>query len=89
MDALASLSLGNAPPPISWRSFPVPPEVAAIFAAADADKDGQVGRADAKAFFIRTGVPGPQLAKVRRVVCAPALDPRRPRRRPRLVAHAP
>jgi hypothetical protein len=53
------------PPPVHWADFPVPPPVAALFAEADADGDGQVGRADAKAFFLRTGVPGPILAKAR------------------------
>jgi len=61
---MESLSLGS-PAPISWRDFPVTPEAAALFAEADLDRDGQVGRADAKVFFLRTGVPGPQLAKAR------------------------
>jgi hypothetical protein len=53
------------PPPVHWADFPVPPPVSALFLEADADGDGQVGRADAKAFFLRTGVPGPILAKAR------------------------
>ena len=48
-----------------WQQFPVPPGAASLFAEADADGDGQVGRADAKGFFVRTGIPGPILAKVR------------------------
>jgi hypothetical protein len=57
--------------------------LATIFKEADADGDGQVGRADAKAFFARTGVPGAILAQVR-----PASRPRSNARAHRTVAHA-
>ena len=64
---MEGLSLGDAlvAAPVRWEDFPVTPEAHAYFLLADADKDGQVGRADAKSFFLRTGVPGPLLAKVR------------------------
>ena len=63
---MQGLSLGPGEPGASaWQSFPIPPGAASLFAEADADADGQVGRGDAKAFFVRTGIPGPTLAKVR------------------------
>lgn len=64
----AGAAAAPAPPaaaPTSWQDFPVPPGAAALFAEADGDRDGLVGRQDAKAFFVRTGVPGPVLAKAR------------------------
>jgi hypothetical protein len=60
---MQGLSLGTGAAS-AWQSFPIPPGAATLFAEADADGDGQVGRGDAKAFFVRTGIPGPTLAKV-------------------------
>ena len=61
--AAAAPAAVSAPP--EWTCFPIPPGGAALFAEADADGDGLVGRADAKVFFLRTGVPGATLAQVR------------------------
>jgi len=65
MDGLTAGIQGLGVAPIRWQDFPIAPGVQALFAEADADGDSQVGRGDAKQFFVRTGVPGALLAKVR------------------------
>lgn len=75
----------SAPP--EWSRFPIPPGGAALFAEADADGDGVVGRADAKAFFLRTGVPGATLAQVRPALATPRSARAETAQRPR-AAHA-
>ena len=87
---------GSAPPAVTaspsaadWTSFPIQPGGAALFAEADADGDGVVGRADAKAFFARTGVPGATLAQVRPALCRDAWRPRAPRDPPSRRSVAP